>query len=99
MGAEREASLQQEKAQGDLDWARKLEEAEREAYSRHEAVITQLSKSRDKVGGSDPPFEPLCTHVVVKGCGASRCDEIRVCELVLLGVMVWVDGVGMMVWV
>eukprot|EP00731_Ephydatia_muelleri_P021534 Em0014g125a len=41
-------SLQQEKAQGDLDWARKLEEAEREAYSRHEAVITQLSKSRDK---------------------------------------------------
>ena len=47
--AEREAALQQGKVQAELDWGRKLEEAERKAYTRHEDLITQLSRSRDKV--------------------------------------------------
>ena len=80
--------MQQEKAQADLDWARKLDKAEREAYSRHEAIITQLSKSRDKVTAISPPhppthpppsptlptFEFLHTYVIAMGCG---CDEVR----------------------
>ena len=46
---EREATLQQGKVQAELDWGRKLEEAERKAYTRHEDLIAQLSRSRDKV--------------------------------------------------
>ena len=68
VGAEREATLLQGKAQAELDWARKLEEVERSAYSRHEDIITQLSKSRDKVCDRQGP-PPTRSFTLNMWCG------------------------------
>ncbi|XP_072167929.1 coiled-coil domain-containing protein 57-like [Diadema setosum] len=45
--AEKEQSLERSKAQLELDWQRRYEDAERNQYSKSEDLIARLSKSRD----------------------------------------------------
>ena len=46
---EREASLERSRAQLEVDWQRRCEDAEREVYSKQEQLITGLTKQRDEV--------------------------------------------------
>ena len=66
--------MQQGKVQCDLDWARKLEEAERRLTvgSHHTAEQVQ-----GQGGWSHPPFEPLCTHVVELRRSVVHLDVMR----------------------
>ena len=49
-GLEREKSLEQSKAQLQLDWEGRMEEVERKAYGKHQDIIQQLTQAKDKVG-------------------------------------------------
>ena len=49
LAVERERLLEQAKAQAELDWQRRLEEAERQQAARHQALLHQLTSARDKV--------------------------------------------------
>ena len=46
---EREASLERSRAQLEVDWQWRCEDTEREVYSKHEQLITGLTKQRDEV--------------------------------------------------
>ena len=49
-GLQREKSLEQSKAQLQLDWEGRMEEVERKAYGKHQDIIQQLTQAKDKVG-------------------------------------------------
>ena len=46
---EREALLEQSKAQMELDWQRRYEDLERQQYERSEDLVKKLTKARDEV--------------------------------------------------
>lgn len=46
---EREKSLEQTKAQLELDWQRRCEELERRQYNKSEDLIASLTQARDQV--------------------------------------------------
>ena len=46
---ERESSLEQSRAQLEVDWQRRCEDTEREVYAKQEQLITGLTKQRDEV--------------------------------------------------
>ena len=48
-GLTREKSLEQSKAQLQLDWEGRMEEVERKAYGKHQSIIQQLTEAKDKV--------------------------------------------------
>ena len=48
-GLQREKSLEQSKAQLQLDWEARMEEVERKAYGKHQQIIQQLSEAKDRV--------------------------------------------------
>ena len=49
-GLQREKSLEQSKAQLQLDWEGRMEEVERKAYGKHQNIIQQLTQAKVKVG-------------------------------------------------
>ena len=49
-GLQREKSMEQSKAQLQLDWEERMEEVERKAYGKHQDIIQQLTQAKDKVG-------------------------------------------------
>ena len=46
---QREKSLEQSKAQLQLDWEGRMEKVERKAYGKHQNIIQQLTQAKDKV--------------------------------------------------
>ena len=48
-GLTREKTLEQSKAQLQLDWEGRMEEVERRAYGKHQSIIGQLTEAKDKV--------------------------------------------------
>ena len=46
---EREETLQQAKAQAEVDWQRRCEDIERQQYERSEDLVRRLTKARDQV--------------------------------------------------
>ena len=55
-GLQREKSLEQNKAQLQLDWEARMEDVERKAYGKHQDIIQQLIQAKDKVGISSLQF-------------------------------------------
>ena len=51
LAVERERSLDQARAQTELDWQRRLEETARQQASQHQALLLQLTSARDQVRG------------------------------------------------
>lgn len=49
MAAEKEQNMERTKAQLELDWQRRYEDAERNQYAKSEDLIARLTKSRDEV--------------------------------------------------
>ena len=50
---QRQKSLEQSKAQLQLDWEGRMEEVERKAYGKHQNIIQQLTQAKDKVSASN----------------------------------------------
>ena len=49
MATERESNHERIKAQMGLDWQRRCEDAEREAYDKQEELLRYLTKAKDEV--------------------------------------------------
>ena len=49
LAMERESSQERSKAQMEVDWQRRCEDTEREAYKKQEQLTTALTKARDEV--------------------------------------------------
>jgi len=49
MAMERESSLEQSRAQLEVDWQRRCEDTEREVYMKQEQLLAGLTKQRDQV--------------------------------------------------
>jgi len=56
---QRESSLEQSRAQLEVDWQRRCEGTEREVYAKQEQLITGLTKQRDEVRTIRPPWTLL----------------------------------------
>ena len=51
LALEREKSVEQSKAQLELDWQQRVGEVERQQSHKHQQLIRQLSRARDEVCG------------------------------------------------
>lgn len=72
-GLQREKSLEQSKAQLQLDWEGRMEEVERKAYGKHQDIIQQLTHAKDKVG----KLKIQCIHVMsVNPVWIEQCNLI-----------------------
>lgn len=57
LALERERSVEQSKAQLELDWQQRVGEVERQQSHKHQELIRQLSRARDEV------CRPVCLSV------------------------------------
>ena len=56
LALEREKSVEQSKAQLELDWQQRVGEVERQQNHKNQELVRQLSRARDEVCGSVCPY-------------------------------------------